>query len=249
MSIQLTDTQFIALSAAAQREDHCLVFPKTLKRGVARKFAERLLKAGLVQEIKIKQGASAWRRDAATAQSYALKLTAAGLKAISIEADGAAEAAGEHAPLTIADTAAVSATLAAASPSATEPSPAAPREGSKSAMVVGLLRRDHGATLAELVAATGCLPHTTRAALTGLRKRGYAVTRERSNEDRESAYRIAIGRRLEGDGQSMTSETDSLPPTAAQAVAPSADPVDRPRKPERLEKARGPARSATRKAA
>jgi hypothetical protein len=37
--------------------------------------------------------------------------------------------------------------------------------------VVGLLQRDHGATLTVLIAATDWLPHTTRAALTGLRKR------------------------------------------------------------------------------
>ena len=85
MSIKLTDTQLIVLSAAAQREDRCLVSPKNLKGGAAQKFAERLLAAGLVKEIKTKQGAPAWRRDAATAQSYSLKLTAAGLKAIAVK--------------------------------------------------------------------------------------------------------------------------------------------------------------------
>ena len=39
-------------------------------------------------------------------------------------------------------------------------------------------------TLAELIAATGWLPHTTRAALTGLRKRGYAVGIDRAAEPR-----------------------------------------------------------------
>ncbi len=41
----------------------------------------------------------------------------------------------------------------------------------KIAQVIALLEGPGGATLAELVAATGWLPHTTRAALTGLRKR------------------------------------------------------------------------------
>lgn len=54
-------------------------------------------------------------------------------------------------------------------------SPSVPRGGTKLAQVVELLQRDDGATLDELVAATGWLPHTTRAALTGLRRRGYAV--------------------------------------------------------------------------
>ena len=38
--------------------------------------------------------------------------------------------------------------------------------------------------------ATGWLPHTTRAALTGLRKRGYAVVRERTGGG-DSIYRVA----------------------------------------------------------
>lgn len=50
-----------------------------------------------------------------------------------------------------------------------------PREGTKQALVVGLLSREQGATLDELVAATGWLPHTTRAALTDLRRRGYSL--------------------------------------------------------------------------
>jgi hypothetical protein len=37
-----------------------------------------------------------------------------------------------------------------------------PREGTKLAQLIGLLRRENGATLAELAAATGWLPHTTR---------------------------------------------------------------------------------------
>ena len=35
-------------------------------------------------------------------------------------------------------------------------------------------------------------PHTTRAVLTGLRKRGYALTLDRFDAERSSAYRIAL---------------------------------------------------------
>ena len=71
--------------------------------------------------------------------------------------------------------------------------PSAPRGGSKLAQVIELLERDHGATIEELIAATGWLAHTTRAALTGLRKRGYIVTIDRSDDKRGSFYRIAEG--------------------------------------------------------
>ncbi len=47
---------------------------------------------------------------------------------------------------------------------------------SKAAEVLAMLERQEGATLDQLVAATGWLPHTTRAALTGLKKKGHVVT-------------------------------------------------------------------------
>src|SRR5208337_3518212 len=68
--------------------------------------------------------------------------------------------------------------------------PTSPRGGTKIAQVIELLQRGDGATLAELVAATGWLPHTTRAALTGLRKRGYAVGIDRADKARGSVYRM-----------------------------------------------------------
>ena len=52
----------------------------------------------------------------------------------------------------------------------------------KSANVVTLLQREAGATLAELIEATGWKAHTIRAALTGLRKKGYIIER-RKRED------------------------------------------------------------------
>ena len=53
---------------------------------------------------------------------------------------------------------------------------AVPRDKtSKRDQLVALLVRDEGATLDQMIALTGWLPHTTRAALTGLRKSGYAI--------------------------------------------------------------------------
>lgn len=52
---------------------------------------------------------------------------------------------------------------------------------SKSASVLALLKRDDGATLAELIEATGWLPHITRTALTGLRTRSHGVERSKRN--------------------------------------------------------------------
>jgi hypothetical protein len=62
-------------------------------------------------------------------------------------------------------------------PAERDPAPAAQPRSNKTTAIIALLSRPDGATLAELIAATGWLPHTTRAALTGLRKRGHAIER------------------------------------------------------------------------
>ena len=65
--------------------------------------------------------------------------------------------------------------------------------GTKQALVVGLLQRKQGASLAELVAATSWLPHTTRAALTRLRQGGHDLQKEKRDTG-ETAYRIEPAR-------------------------------------------------------
>ena len=54
MSIKLTDTQLVLLSAAAQRKDLFLVAPPTLKGATAQKVASKLISAGFVKEVKAK---------------------------------------------------------------------------------------------------------------------------------------------------------------------------------------------------
>jgi hypothetical protein len=63
----------------------------------------------------------------------------------------------------------------------------------KQALVLGLLQRKQGASLAELVAATSWLPHTTRAALTRLRQGGHDLHKEKRDTG-ETAYRIEPAR-------------------------------------------------------
>lgn len=59
---------------------------------------------------------------------------------------------------------------------------------SKKARVVALLRREQGAVMAEITEATGWLPHSARAVLTGLRKKG--VTIEKSKVDSVTRWSI-----------------------------------------------------------
>ena len=62
---------------------------------------------------------------------------------------------------------------------------------SKQAQLIVLLQGDKPASTTELATALGWLPHTTRAALTGLRKKGHAVVS--AKVDGETRYRIERG--------------------------------------------------------
>lgn len=59
------------------------------------------------------------------------------------------------------------------------PAPEPAKPPTKQAQLAALVTRDTGTTLEQMMAATGWLPHTTRAALTGLKKRGYAITSDK----------------------------------------------------------------------
>lgn len=54
-------------------------------------------------------------------------------------------------------------------------SPQLSKPASKRDQLATLLVRNEGATIAQMQEATGWLPHTVRAALTGLKKLGYAI--------------------------------------------------------------------------
>lgn len=154
---KLNDTQALLLSTASQRESGSVVpLPGGMTGARVTKALVALTKAALVEERETTDADSISRIDGDL--RYGLFITTAGLQAIGIEHEGAGDDA------------------APAAGKAPAPAPAAERT-SKSAAVLALLGREEGATLPELIAATGWLPHTTRAALTGLRKKGHSIAR------------------------------------------------------------------------
>ena len=209
MSFKLSDKQRELLSAASQREDRLLAIPSRLKGAAAQKVAAKLVAASLAKEVKAKAGAPIWRRDAETEQAYALKLTAAGVKAVAVEGKHQSETVGgagnapspgdrlgrrgsrtrSNAP-TPMENAAGESRAEQDLVGATEPYRRPPRVGSKLDRLLGMVSTDEGATLDELIGATGWLPHTARAALTGLRKRGYDVRLVRGDGETAGAYRM-----------------------------------------------------------
>ena len=66
------------------------------------------------------------------------------------------------------------------------------REGTKEALLIAMLRRPGGATIAQVIEATGWQKHTVRGAISGAlkKKRGLAVTSAKS-ETGDRVYKIA----------------------------------------------------------
>ncbi len=182
---KLSDKQLMLLSAASQRQDRLLTCPENLKGGAARALVSKLLAGGLVEEISVASADLHWRTGEDD-QMIGLRITPAGLQAIGIEPNGAADANGGDTPQAHGSEAQPPSSQEAAVAAA----PRQKREGTKRALIVMLLCREQGATVDDLTTATGWLPHTTRAALTGLRQRGYAITRTRA-EDNRTIYRLA----------------------------------------------------------
>ena len=167
-NLKLTTTQRNMLSVAVQRQDRCIELSPGLRGSAARVFAAKLIDAGLAREMRTKDGMPAWRHNKDTGRYYSLKLTASGIKIASEEA------------------------LSIDSPSCVHSKPASlsPRESSKLSQVMLMLSQESGVTVQGISEAMGWLAHTTRATLTGLRKRGVHIIRLTREGERSSSYRI-----------------------------------------------------------
>jgi hypothetical protein len=166
---KLTDSQLIVLSKAAARNDGAAVIPERMNRAAVAKVGSSLVARKLMREIRSKPGTPIWREDE-DKRRISLIITRAGRDAIGV-ADDLAEAE----PL-----AAAKSNNSRPADVDHQPLSGLPRAGSKQALVVAMLSKDKGVTLDALIEATGWLPHTTRAAMTGLRKRGFAIERTRT---------------------------------------------------------------------
>lgn len=173
---KLTDTQLIVLSKAAQRDDGAASVPERMNTSAAKKVADSLIARKLMREIRGKPGMPVWRVDE-SGRSISLVIFRPGREAISVPEEHDEVESGAKPNRSARD---------AVKPNVPRP---APRQGSKQALIISLLSKSSGTTIGTLIEAAGWLPHTTRAALTGLRKRGFSV--ERSTDGAHgSRYRI-----------------------------------------------------------
>jgi hypothetical protein len=188
MMTKLSDTQAMILSAAVQRPEHiALPLPESLRGGAAAKVVGAMLAKGFLEEVDadMRKGEPMWRE---TGDGHGLTLVAtdAGLAAIGIEPDDAntAPAGATDAP-----------TEEPAPDTLTEPKAGpktrTPREGTKQATLIAMLRAPDGATIEEIMAATGWQSHTVRGAMAGALKKklGLEVTSEKV-ENRGRVYKL-----------------------------------------------------------
>jgi hypothetical protein len=162
---RLSDLQLILLAAANQRQDgNILPIPASVsgQGGRLNKSLGGLLKRSLVTEVEPAAADQVWREEGE--QGFGLVITDAGRSALH---SGAASSP---------------------APTAKPAKAASARAPNKQDQVIELLRRQQGAILNELTEATGWLPHTIRAALTGLRKKGMKI--EKTKRDDVTCYRI-----------------------------------------------------------
>lgn len=163
---KLNDTQTLLLAYAAKRDSGAFYPLPDIRNGAAARAAiaiAKLLTLGLAEEREVSDAAAVSHIDGDL--RYGAFITAAGLTAIGVEpTDGQGS------------------DVAAAVPPE--------KRVTKADTVLAFLRRAEGATLSDLTAATGWLPHTTRAALTGLRKKGHVLVK--GKRDDITCYRIEL---------------------------------------------------------
>lgn len=185
---KISDTQALILSAATQREDRiALPLPESLRGGAAAKVVGAMLAKGFLEEVEadMRKDEPVWRQ---TGDGHGVTLVAtdAGLAAIGIEPEDA-----KAAPTGAKD--APTEQSAPDTPTELEPAPKArtPREGTKQAILIAMLRTPDGATIEEIMAATGWQSHTVRGAMAGALKKklGLEVTSEKV-EDRGRVYKL-----------------------------------------------------------
>lgn len=173
---KLTDTQSIILSRAATRPGNlAMPLPEGLHGAAAKMAVNRMITKDWLEEVDAdtRRGEPLWR-ETGDGHGTTLIATGAGLEAIGIE------------PVV------AKATIAARKPKPDPaPKPVAIRAGTKQARIIALLQRPEGASIAEIVEATGWQAHSARGMISGALKKklGLPVTSEKV-EGRGTVHRI-----------------------------------------------------------
>ena len=164
---KLTDTQTIILSRAATRPGTlAMPLPEGLHGAAAQKAVTAMITRGWLEEVEanLRRGEPMWR-ETGDGHGTTLIATEAGLAVIGIEP----VVANTMTNLRKAQLARVSAPKDAAE-ALSDPvaqRPVAIRAGTKQAEIIALIQRPEGASIAEIVEATGWLAHSARGLISG----------------------------------------------------------------------------------
>jgi len=164
---KLTDTQSIIISRASTRPDNlALPLPEGLAGAAAKMAVAKMIERGWLEEVEanLRRGEPLWC-ETGDGHGTTLIATEAGLAAIGIEPVVATTMSNlRKAKLEVV--------LAAKEPIETSPDADTPqlvaiRTGTKQAQIIALLQRPEGASITEIVEATGWLPHSARGLISG----------------------------------------------------------------------------------
>ncbi len=190
---KLTDSQLVILSAAAQRKSGtALPLPKSLKikGGAVTKMLEGLRKKGLLEEQQAAPDMDAWR-EAGDGRRMMLVITEAGLRAIDGEPGAETEEESASKKPQPKKRGRRAGQKPAISKTKAKKSPPTVRPGTKQALLIDLLKRKRGATIDDIVEATGWQRHSVRGAISGTLKKKLGLTVEsEAVEGRGRVYRI-----------------------------------------------------------
>ena len=198
---KLTDLQRVLLSAAAKRDDGALLpLPKrvTLDPAARTRAFKALLKKQLVRRANRPAGCAGLARGEGRAAPQ-LVVTPAGLEAIGVVPEETGNGPGKNKTRKAAPKRAPK-QKKQRTPPETVSTPA--RASTKLALVIELLRRDGGATIAEIVAATGWQQHSVRGAISGTLKKKLELAV--SSEREEAAGASTASRRRDERARSPT---------------------------------------------
>jgi hypothetical protein len=210
---RLTDIQRTILSSASRRNDRGVDLPANVKGEALRKAVDKLIRAGLLEEIRAYGSLLGWRRDA-QARPMALRITQQGHDAVGVKDDAVAAAPetsigaapdGGEVETPAAKPAAPKRNSAAVRRPARKKerlskakttkvgSPRESRPGSKQARVLAMLSRPEGATIATIMRATHWQQHSVRGFLAGVVRKKLCLDLQSQKVDGHRVYRIVPG--------------------------------------------------------